>query len=141
MNEFGRGIGYDLLAAEEIFGPSRHKGGTSAEKELMLAILADAIDCMWKYSRAHDGRSARLCRDARLWLFANDGKETFSFLNVCDALSLDPSYIRRGIVDGMENRSNQRPLEVSLQKPRLRRTSRNFKRGTRSKARARPLKV
>ena len=39
MNEFARGIGYDLLAAEELFGTSRHKGGVSAEKELLLAAL------------------------------------------------------------------------------------------------------
>lgn len=141
MNEFGRGVGYDLLAAEAIFGDSRHKGGISAEKELMLAILADAIDCIWKYSRAQDGRSMRLFRDARHWLFANDPKETFSFVNVCDALSLAPSYIRRGIVDGMEKRRGTRAEDDDTRKPRLRKMNRNFKSRTRSKVRARPLKA
>ena len=141
MNELARGVGYDLLAAEEIYGNSRHKGGISAEKELMLAILADAIDCIWKYSGAQDGRSMRLFRDARLWLFADDPNETFSFLNVCDALSLDPSYIRRGIVDGVEKRAGPQPLEAKTRKPRLRKMNRNFKSGTRHKVRSRTLKA
>ena len=141
MNELARGVGYDLLAAEEIYGNSRHKGGISAEKELMLAILADAIDCIWKYSGAQDGRSMRLFRDARLWLFADDPNETFSFLNVCDALSLDPSYIRRGIVDGVEKRAGPQPQEAKTRKPRLRKMNRNFKSGTRHKVRSRTLKA
>lgn len=141
MNELGRSLGYDLLTAEELFGSNRHKGGSSAERELMLAILADAIDCIWKYSGAQDGRSMRLFRDARQWLFANDPKETFSFINVCDALSLEPSYIRRGIVDGVEKRRSPRPLEANMHKPRLRKMNRNFKSGTRGKVRVRTLKA
>lgn len=141
MNEFGRGVGYDLLAAEAIFGNSRHQGGISAEKELMLAILADAIDCLWKYSCAQDGRSARLFRDAHHWLFANDPKETFSFLNVCDALSLEPSYIRRGIVDGVEKRRGTRAQDVDTLKTRLRKMHRSFKSGVRHKVRPRTLKA
>lgn len=141
MNELGAGLGYDLLAAEEIFGKSRHKGGISAEKELMLAILADAIDCLWKYAGAQDGRSMRLFRDARLWLLADDPKEMFSFVNVCDALSLDPSYIRRGVIDGIEKRRGPRSVEVNMHNPRLRKMNRNFKSGTRHKVRSRTVKL
>jgi hypothetical protein len=141
MNELGRSLGYDLLAAEELFGSNRHKGGSSAERELMLAILADAIDCIWKYSGARAGKSMRLFRDARQWLFANDSKETFSFINVCDAVSLDPSYIRRGIVEGVEKRGGPRPVRANEKKPRLRRMNRNFKSGTHSKVRGRTLKA
>jgi hypothetical protein len=141
MNGLGRGLKYDLLAAEQIFGDSRHKGGISAEKELMLAILADAIDCIWKYSGAQDGRSMRLCRDARQWLFANDSQETFSFVNVCEALSLEPSYIQRGIVDGIEKRRSPWAEDIDTRKPRLRKMNRNFKSGTRHKVRSRTLKA
>ncbi len=141
MNGSGRGVGYDLRGAEEIFGDSWHKGGISAEKELMLAILADAIDCIWKYSRARDGRSARLFRDARQWLFGDDSNETFSFINICDALSLDPSYIRRGIVGGINKRRGSRAEDPDTHECEQPKMHRNFKRSTRSRVRSRPLKA
>ena len=64
MNELGRSLKYDPIVADALFGDSRRKGGVSAERELMAAILADAIDCYWKYFNGRDGRSMRLFRDA-----------------------------------------------------------------------------
>ena len=63
----------------------------------MLAVLADAVECYCKYSGARDGIGMRLFQEAQEWLFDDDERRPFSFVNVCAALQLEPGYIRRGI--------------------------------------------
>src|ERR1041384_2300739 len=67
------------------------------ELELMLAVLADAVECYWKYYSSRDGTGTRLFDDAKEWLFDDDERDPFSFRNVCAALRFDPGYIRRGV--------------------------------------------
>jgi hypothetical protein len=93
------------------------------EKELMLAILTDAVECLHKHLRSSQPTGMKLFREAKEWIFDEDEKNTFSFLNVCDALDLDPCYIRRGIVNlksgsGTEATKNSRamPLRASRSK-------------------------
>jgi hypothetical protein len=69
------------------------------EKELMLAILTDAVECLHKHLGSRQPTGIKLFREAKEWIFDEDEKSAFSFLNVCDALDLDPCYIRRGIVN------------------------------------------
>ncbi len=141
MNELGPSVRYDPIGAEVLYGDSRRKGGISAERELMAAILADAIDCYWKYFNGRDGRSARLFRDASDWLFADDSQQAFSFLNICDALSLDAAYIRRGIIDGIKTRRQAQQKILAPRQSRLRKPKRNFKSSTRWKVRSGPFKA
>ena len=83
----------------------------------MLAILTDAIECILKYCDEPIPMRAKLFSDAHEWLFNQDEKEPFSFLNVCEILNFDPSYLRRGIQAKMEAKSVhgtehlRRPLE------------------------------
>ena len=68
----------------------------------MLAILSDAIECILKYCDEPIPMRAKLFTEAREWLFDQDEKEPFSFLNVCEILNFDPSYLRRGIQAKMQ---------------------------------------
>jgi hypothetical protein len=79
------------------------------EKELMLAILTDAIECLHKYYGSRQTMGSKLFQEANEWIFAEDEKEAFSFLNVCDALELDPCYIRKGIVNLKSRRLDPKP--------------------------------
>jgi hypothetical protein len=106
----------------------------------MFAILADAVDCYWKYAGARDGRGIRLFQDARRWIFADDETETFSFLNVCDALSFDPGYIRRGILQSGQNSRGDQPEKTAQAQERPKKIKRNLKSTTRWKVSSRPLK-
>jgi hypothetical protein len=95
----------DVIAPEqyrEIFSRSRH---LEPEQELMLAILCDAIECIFKYCDEPLPMRAKLFHDAQEWLFDEEGKEPFSFLNVCDSLNFDPSYLRRGVLEKMRAKS------------------------------------
>jgi len=100
----------DVVAPEqflEIFSRGR---ALAPEKELMLAILADAIECILKYCEQPIPMRVKLFQEAREWLFDHEEKEPFSFLNVCETLDLDPGYLRRGILEKM--RSNAIDVEM-----------------------------
>lgn len=61
---------------------------------LMYAILEDAINVYIGPERTSKQR--RAVREARRWLFSDDKSYVFSFLRTCEALDLDPQYIRAG---------------------------------------------
>ena len=67
------------------------------ERELMLAVLEDAIVCFQKYAFARDGKGRRLFLDAQRWIVEKDCNWPFSFENICFHLGMDPSYIRGGL--------------------------------------------
>lgn len=64
----------------------------------MLAVLDDAIECFQKYAGARARKRGRLFLEAEQWILERDGAWPFSFENICDVLNLDPSYIRRGLM-------------------------------------------
>lgn len=67
------------------------------ERRLRLAILEDALRYYRQYFGASERRARVLCEDAADWFASPDRSEPFSFENVCDALGLDPHYLRRGL--------------------------------------------
>ncbi len=58
------------------------------EKRLMLAVLEDAIN---QY-RINESLEAKrwLQSDSRMW--------AYSFVNICEVLDLEPSYLRKGLL-------------------------------------------
>jgi hypothetical protein len=78
----------------ESFKP-RHQ--LEPEKELMLAVLTDAIECVQKHAGSRQPAGIKLFQEAKEWIFDENERDAFSFLNICAALNLDPCYIRRGI--------------------------------------------
>lgn len=104
----------DIIAPQqfrEIFSRSRN---LSPEQELMLAVLCDAIECILKYCAEPLPVRARLYEEAQEWVFAQDDKAPFSFLNVCDGLNLNPEYVRRGLLAKIRDSAIQRPEPVGV---------------------------
>ena len=66
---------------------------------------------------------AKLFTDAHDWLFDQDEKEPFSFLNVCEILNFDPSYLRRGIIAKMQAKSVKGAEHLSRAPVRMKRIS------------------
>jgi hypothetical protein len=109
----------DVIAPEqflEVFSRSR---SLEPEQELMLAILADAIECVLKYLNEPIPARAKLFGEAHDWLFDQDEREPFSFINVCEILGIDPSYLRRGIMAKMRNKSIADPARADDRSVRL----------------------
>jgi hypothetical protein len=63
----------------------------------MFAILLDAVECFQKYSLLPGQYADRLFKDTEHWIFKDDHKWPFSFMNICEAVEMDPNYLRKGL--------------------------------------------
>ena len=79
------------------FFPERGDGPQPGERRLMRAVLVDALELLFKCEAAQDARGRRLFAETERWLASDDTRWPFSFLNVCDALGLVPSCVRKGV--------------------------------------------
>ena len=59
----------------------------------MFAILLDAVECFQEYAEQD-----RLFKDAEEWIFEDDHEWPFSFINICEAVDMDPKYLRKGLL-------------------------------------------
>ena len=89
---------FDILGLQQYADQWQRTNGLQPEKSLMLAVLLDAVECFQKCALLHDEYSKRLFRDAENWILDNDRKWLFSFINICDALTIDPHYLRKGLL-------------------------------------------
>src|SRR5882672_7600237 len=67
-------------------------GDLQPEKRLMLAVLQEAVECFKEYAE-HD----RLFKETKEWIFEDDYEWPFSFINICEAVDMDPKYLRKGL--------------------------------------------
>jgi hypothetical protein len=75
------------------------------EKTLMFAVLLDAVECFQKYA-GHEAN--RLFKDTDEWIFEDDPEWPFSFINICEAVGMDPEYLRKGLSQLNRERSKGR---------------------------------
>ena len=67
-------------------------------KRLMLAVLDNAVHDFQQYRHATRIREQRRFREAYEWFTMQDDTRTFSFVSVCEALGLEPDFIRKGLL-------------------------------------------
>jgi hypothetical protein len=67
------------------------------ERRLRLAVLKDAVRYFQRHLDATHRSGRVLYEDAVDWFSSPDRTEPFAFENVCEALGLDPEYVRRGL--------------------------------------------
>ena len=91
----------DILASQQYY--DQETSGRQPEKSLMSAVLLDAVECFQKYLLLHDEYSNRLYKEAENWILDNDREWLFSFINICDALAIDPHYLRQGLLHWKQN--------------------------------------
>jgi hypothetical protein len=63
------------------------------ETALMYAVLENAFLYFRKQVEL-DQRFMRRAREAEAWVYSDDSRRLFSFVSICDALGLEPRYIR-----------------------------------------------
>ena len=103
----------DSLLPAQFFTALKQRSQVCGERRLMAAILEDAIDCFQKYLWAKDNRSRNLRQEAENWFFSDDDSWPFSFINVCEALDLEPDFLRRGLTAWKELQLARRARVVS----------------------------
>ncbi len=95
------------------------------EQKLMLAVLDDAVSCFQKYFTARDKLGTSLFRQAEEWIL-QQGKSNwgYSLDMICEALDLNPRYIRDGLLHWRDHRLRERH-GVRLRMNKCRYASRN----------------
>jgi len=68
------------------------------EKRLLLAVLEEAIATVQRYVVAERRRGRRLYREAEAWVLSDDVSWPCTFRRICDALGIDPDYLREGVM-------------------------------------------
>ena len=83
-----------LVAPYSVVGVRRKK---SAPERLALAVVSQAVNDIALYHNTRYAWSRRVYRAAWRWIFSDDRVNTFSFINLCEALGLSPGNVRAGV--------------------------------------------
>lgn len=95
-NQAGLTLETDVDAILPMQYADRRRRPLSPEQRLMAAVLEDALNIRRRGPRASGRRARLLYAEVRRWFASNDVQWQFSFVNVCQALGLEPSVIRSG---------------------------------------------
>lgn len=69
------------------------------ERALLGALLFDGVQAYLNY-HVDDGLAAREeCIEALSWVHSEERDYVFSFINVCQAIGIDPDYLRLGLIN------------------------------------------
>jgi len=77
-------------------------------RSLMVAVLTDAVESFCKTLGARSKQKQKVHEEASTWIFSDDRSGIFSFLNLCEALDLDPAYLRDGLTRWRSTHSRER---------------------------------
>ena len=102
-------LSLNLPMPSQFFRPGGD-GPAAGERRLMCAVLEDAFHTLFKYDASEDRRGCNLFAEAQSWVQSDDAGWPFAFLNVCEALGLDPSSVREGLARCLAaRRARRRP--------------------------------
>lgn len=83
---------------EKFFDSRIRLAAVCPETALMYAVLEDAFLCLHQQFTAEPSSILR-AREAEEWFFDDHSRRLFSFLSICDALALEPRFIRKKLRD------------------------------------------
>ena len=99
----------DVLLPAQYFETMKKEFEVAPEKDLLLAVLEDAVCCFQKYLLAPDRRGRTLFKEAERWIFDDDDSGVFSYRNVCDVLGIGGDYLRCGLLRWKERHLSASP--------------------------------
>ena|SRR2546425_2602806 len=67
------------------------------EKRLQVAVLGDAVLTFRRCAGAEHPRAQRHFAEVEAWFASDDADGPFTFITICDSLSFDAAYVRRGL--------------------------------------------
>lgn len=96
----------DELLTTQYLDTIRAKAELGPEKNLLLAVLEDALTCYQKNIRAKSNKGRAAFEEAEKWLLDDAEDHLFSFRIVCDTLGLNPDWLRRGLMEWKKDRKS-----------------------------------
>jgi hypothetical protein len=106
-NNLGNLIEPDTLVTYEHSKTQLRTLPAEPEQALLLAVLKDAIETFQRLFGAKATSARRLFRESAEWIWSDESDRVFSFVHICEALGLDPRYIRRGLRNWAANREQE----------------------------------
>jgi hypothetical protein len=85
----------DMTVTAKYWETVMRKNYSQPEKELMLAVLKDAL-MTYKKRVPHSGNA--LFKEAETWFFDRERDRLFSFETICAVLGLSPGKIRQNLL-------------------------------------------
>lgn len=97
--EVGSSQSLQILISDEV--STGEKGyAHGPERALMLAMLFDAIQGYICYAQLPASKKLKSSyREAFNWVHAKTKDYVFSFNNVCEAIGMNPAYLRLGLIN------------------------------------------
>ena len=90
-------LAVSMVLPEQFYSRPTATDKVNGEVALMRAVLEDAINCFQKQPLKSGRRAQRPVKEAEEWLFTDDPRWPFSFVNICAVLGLDAEYLRLGL--------------------------------------------
>jgi len=100
-------IGADASVQQQYLDTVRRSEHLEPEKVLLVALLEDAIHDYRKYRRTRDRVRKERFREAEEWIIGSCNDWIFSFNNVCELLGLHPDYVRRGVIESVNETAKE----------------------------------
>jgi len=91
------GLEPETILPSQFFDRVHVDASLQPEKRLMLAVLEDGVGTFQKYAGAPGRRGRRLFAEAEEWFASDDSDWPFAFVSICQALGLEPRYVRKGL--------------------------------------------
>lgn len=91
--------GQDSLLEVDYLDTFRRKSYLEPEKELMLAVLEQAIDYFQTNILKKTRKQENLFQEAEAWIIDDNDHWLFSFDIICETLDISPSFLRSRLLD------------------------------------------
>jgi hypothetical protein len=82
----------DVMLPEQYFDRLASRTSDSPERRLLFAVLLDAIIQLQRRNTSGSAEAERWIRNDA------DSDSPFAFRNVCEALGIEPGYLKRGLL-------------------------------------------
>lgn len=109
----------DVILPEQHFDRSLGLEEVAGERALMLAVLEDGIRCFQDHLQSPRVRARLLARQSERWIRSDDRSWPFSFHNICESLSIEPSVLRDRLMEPRRQAESTRPRASSHRVYRL----------------------
>ncbi len=98
-----------LLQPQVLLPTQQNHAGGTPEKRLLIAMLADAVNCFQRHGIARGPANRRAAHESEVWIMSRDRDWPFSFENVCEFLEIDASYVRTTLLKVARASADVRP--------------------------------
>jgi len=99
----------DALISEKYLKIYHQAKPAEAEKKLMFAVLAEALQTYQKFAFSRSARGQALFHEAEAWFWKEEPDCVFSFSSICEVFGLNAPFLRRGILRWAESRERRGP--------------------------------